>query len=758
MCDCALVETGDWTRENGNSRTAAGRRSASRARNGSRAAIPFAVFLLVLWPLHAAGVDWSVFEQAYSDVEENMISSDGEVAEVNDFTYQKDAASFSFSKGKFLLRRPVLGRPSVAIFIGEGSVSIDVPTHLERQRLYAMTGDSTVRVKFDICHLRFADDLDAELKERFTFVPGELNSKEFQRVKSFQGDFFFKPIPQHRTDNYFQLVNSALNRNEKGFFWASFGRYVFSFDPDRPDEVEILFNREPTSIVAFPGAAFPREERCGKPEPVWPEVFYTDHRVGQTTDLSLGGIDGRVIISGQSTLSISQDRDSAQHLSLYLDNILEIDSAAIDGQILPFHRRRNFYHVGFLSPRWLHAGDTAAVTLWYHGRDYFKAFPWIENPRSFPHTLNLTSPREFSYIVPGRAAPRREDSIRQWVEIPADESNAVPFFFAYGLGYDTVSFQTGRHMPVHIMSYRSDPWDIWEQEGRKDTLIEALDYLYDHLGPPPGVSDIFVLPWRLPWNHAGVLFPDYIVHKDLGGFTSAIERGVVAQWLSSTAEVRSYRESWLLESVKAYLQLMLIETVNGPVTMFSVLGANRETTRGVIERGNDVPLAGGAPGLSAKGAWVIHMIRNLMNAVDSTREETFNSWLAALVNELNQGSLSNAGFQELTERYFGYDMGWFFRKWLQETGIPKYHVEYATSQDVDGYYLDMNVVTQGVAEDFMMPVILWIDKPSGAIYTTCFIVAKVRDYHLGPYDTEPSEMHFNRSCSVLSDDKVTRKR
>lgn len=743
--------TDDYCRTTNNGRSLLGVRASGRF------VVCTAAFVLALWMNSGAGVDPKAFEQAYSDESESMLANDGEIAEIDNFDYQKDVARFSFVKGKILLRRPVLGRPSVAMFVGEGSVSIDLPTHVERQRLLAMTGDSTVRERFEICHMRFADDLDSELRNKFQFVPGALSATEFQKVKSFQGDYFFKPIPQHWTDNYFQLLRSAFSRDRGGFFWASFGRYVFSFDQNRPEEVEILFNREPSSIIAFLGARFARKERCSLPEAEWPEVVYPSRCVGQSTSLNLGGIDGMVIVSGQSTLSMIQERDSAQFLSLYLDKILDLDSAACDGQILAYHRRRNFDHVGLLLPDFKHEGDTSAVTLWYHGRDYWRAYPWADNPRSFPHTLEIYPTTGFSYLLPGQAVRSGSDSVYQLVEVPPGSSNEPPYFFSFGAGYDTVTFMTGWQLPVQIASRKGNPWSIWEPKGRVDELLRAMEVMYDRFGPPTGVSGITVLPWSAWQSRAGILCPDYIPHEDMGGFGYAISRGVVAQWLSSAAESHSYRDAWLLEAVAVYLRYMLVEDLRGTGKLYTLLRDCRETVLDVMERGDDMPLESSVPGWSAKGAWVIHMIRNLINTVDSTRDATFTAWLGAVVGELNRGSFSNKEFQDLTERYFGFDLDWFFRKWLQETGIPTFRVEYASSQHEDGYYLDMAVVTEDVSSDFMAPVFLEIDMPSGPSYVNCFVLANVQSYHLGPFDSEPTELHFNRRCSVLSEDKVVRK-
>ncbi len=176
------------------------------------------LFLVVLRSTPAAQADSLSFNQNYDELEEWLLEVTGEISEVENFVYKKDAATFNFDKGKFLLRRQIKGRPTVAVFVGNGRVSIDIPSHVERQSLLTITGDSTVITEFDVCYIRFADNFDLELKSNFDFRPGSLTAKEARQAKHAQGDYFFKPISSQILDNYFQLLRSAYNRQSDGFF------------------------------------------------------------------------------------------------------------------------------------------------------------------------------------------------------------------------------------------------------------------------------------------------------------------------------------------------------------------------------------------------------------------------------------------------------------------------------------------------------------------------------------------------------------
>jgi aminopeptidase N len=176
----------------------------------------------------------------------------------------------------------------------------------------------------------------------------------------------------------------------------------------------------------------------------------------------------------------------------------------------------------------------------------------------------------------------------------------------------------------------------------------------------------------------------------------------------------------------------------------------------VVEKGEDLPLASGVSNWTSKGIWLIHMLRNLMNAVDSARDTRFTGWLNEVVRDMNAGPFSNGDFQRLAEQYFGYDLDWFFRHWLYGSGLPEYNVEYSTIQEDDGYYVSMKIVTEGTGDNFLMPVLIRIDLPGGPALENCFVATKYQDYRLGPYADEPISVHFNKYLSVLSRDKIKR--
>ena len=84
------------------------------------------------------------FDKKYSPLNLPLENSYGQVAEISNFTYQKDVATFTFTKGEIHLLSFVDERPTAALFIGQGQAKISVPVGIEQASLLAVTKNSTV--------------------------------------------------------------------------------------------------------------------------------------------------------------------------------------------------------------------------------------------------------------------------------------------------------------------------------------------------------------------------------------------------------------------------------------------------------------------------------------------------------------------------------------------------------------------------------------------------------------------------------------
>jgi aminopeptidase N len=175
-----------------------------------------------------------------------------------------------------------------------------------------------------------------------------------------------------------------------------------------------------------------------------------------------------------------------------------------------------------------------------------------------------------------------------------------------------------------------------------------------------------------------------------------------------------------------------------------------------------MPLSTGTRGTvairSAKGTWVLHMLRFLMLDIETNSDAKFWRFMHELSIICNQKAYTNDTFVKMAEKHYGQPLGFFFDHWLYGFGIPEYKIDYSIEQREGLYYITGTSRTEGVPDDFNMPVVLRIVGVDGNnAYLRHSFAAGSHPFELGPIGSEPKELVFNEFFSVLSKDKVNRK-
>jgi len=463
-------------------------------------------------------------------------------------------------------------------------------------------------------------------------------------------------------------------------------------------------------------------------------------------------------------MSLVVNKDSTRFLTTFLHHKLLVDSVWCDRRQVAYQRRRQFEHLGIALPGSYLMGDTISVIIQYHGNQYDCPFPRIENPLKFPHTLSVTTPGEYNYIFSGIIDSVDYSGGLKTFTVEQGEYLSPPGFVALATGWDTLTTRTAFGLPVHYIMREtqsrariSRKYSLLDEETRDD-FISALDFMYGMLGHPPLVTDLYVRSGgRSVHSAAGfVKMPSSIgVPEESGGFSLIAGRAAAGQWFSALAQPVTYRGNWIMESVPEYLALMFVESTVGSSAYNRNLSYHRQTVLSVLDKRQDIPLACGIKGWSSKGVWTLHMLRNLMNSMDSTRDQSFKAWLQDVIHQANARPLTNEDLQDMAEKHFGYELQYFFDKWLYGTGIVEYDVTYSTARRDDGYYLNMDIVTSCVTNDYLAPILVRLETAKGPMYFDTFITPKIQKYQYGPFEEEPTEVLFNRYLSVLSRDKIT---
>ncbi|MFH2050784.1 MAG: hypothetical protein ABIJ12_15220, partial [bacterium] len=259
-----------------------------------------------------------------------------------------------------------------------------------------------------------------------------------------------------------------------------------------------------------------------------------------------------------------------------------------------------------------------------------------------------------------------------------------------------------------------------------------------------------------------------------GGIDLVAGNSVARQWMGSTLRPSTDREKWLMDVLPEYLVLMYLQSTQEPVKYYTNLINRRDSLYTARERDRDMQLVSG-PRVNAftgeedpfdyirsiqtnKGVWIMHMLRFLMYDLDNQSEQVFIKFLRKMYLLVNNKLFTNSDFIALAEENYGGSLIWFFDQWFYGVDFPQFKVEY-TIENRDGqYFIPVNIMTEGVAQDYQMPVIMRVaDKDGGSQFLREVVKSGSNNLELGPFAKEPKELIFNEFFSVMSKDNVSKK-
>ncbi len=155
-----------------------------------------------------------------------------------------------------------------------------------------------------------------------------------------------------------------------------------------------------------------------------------------------------------------------------------------------------------------------------------------------------------------------------------------------------------------------------------------------------------------------------------------------------------------------------------------------------------------------KGAYVLHMLRNIMMDFDRRSDDRFKEMMRDFAETYRGKNACTEDFKEIVEKHMGEDMDWFFDQWVYGVDIPTYIFSYDVEQVADKYVVTCEITQENVPKDFKMwvPVLLdfggdmyavlrlWVDKPHNR-------------YELPRAPLEPRQVILNPFHAVLCEVK-----
>jgi peptidase M1-like protein len=733
------------------------------------------------------------------------------VATVHGLTLRRDVIEFHLDAGVLYQTTPVAGRTVAVVFVGSGSVSFVPPLVIERAQVKRVLGDSAVESRITGAAFVFTDSTLAELEHHLTFAAPDGGPPPAGPL----GDLL-DHLLDGRTHRVLQmtLMDALLNGQENGFFYSQVRRehgedLMFVVDPEDEEPIQLLRGGRERGEKYQLISQFRREEdradtvgiAANKREP----FELAGYRIEATVAKNLA-------FSATVTLRLRARQPGLRWVPLRLYSEMIVDSIRAPAENVFRAKDSPELWVRLPAPPAAGAGDTAAVTISYHGdligfgsvmRQILQQLPDSHDPRLpaaldhwlyvktstywFPRygsppqaadvDLTFHTPKRYHFAAIGHLADSREDGdvvTTHWVtERPADQVcfNLGEFeelrIAQPGVPPVTVQINGDAHRQLgQLLFGQRDPGgDVGHD------VASSLGFFSSMYGPALFQS---YYATEIPFSY-GQAFPG-LVYFSVGTFQTVDESGgqemfraheMAHQWWGIGVEPAGYRDAWMSEGFAEFSGLWFMQVrLRDNDKFFKKLKASRHDIR---SRRNDAqPIAlgyrvgdvGGLPGdyqtiIYDKGAWVLHMLRNLMLDLRTMNEDAFRATMQDFYQRYRGGRASTRDFQRVVEEHMGMSMEWFFDEWVNGSAIPTYILSWkAEPADSGRYTLHLRVRQEDAPDSFIMPV------PLEMVFADSSR-ARVRVNVRGPsveatllVPAEPKRLELNPLESVLAEVKT----
>ena len=644
-------------------------------------------------------------------------------ASVHGLTLHRDVMQLKLDDGVAYRLTPVAGRTTAIAWVGSGSMSFVPPLQVERFNLKRVLGDSTINGPITAVVLFFADSTEAELGRSLKFGAAPPGAADPSGAIGAALDYIVDGRSRSADGS---LVTALLNHNTTGFFAAYIQRkrgesVMIQVDPMETEEV-ILYRRgkmvgQRTETVC----QFERTEDLmsgvsaadERPEP----LAVTSYDIDAT-------IEGNYKFSARTTIKLAGRSDQPQQwVPFYLYDELNVDSIVTDaGKPLTFFRKDHFGGLWVRLAEPLANGKTQSFRVVYHGnliafgsalpemwddsrgnfREVLDAWAFIKDTETwypryrgdqvFDVNLTFHTPKSLRFSTIGRrvqADTQGNTVVTKWTsELP---TNQVSFNIG---SFDEVNITDQRIPPVtiqlnteaHGLIRRFIPTSRGASDDVGADIANSLSFFTSAFGPP-----LFqhYYATEIPYFH-GQAFPG-MIHLSFATFLGLQDAGhdesfraheMAHQWWGIGVEPASYRDAWLSEGFAEFAGMWYMQTIlRDNDKYFKMLRESRDEIRRTRDKA--VPIGLGYRALEnwrgsyslityEKGAWVLHMLRNMMIDSRTMSEDRFKLMMRNFYETYRGKRATTLDFQRIVEKHVGRPMDWFFDQWVYGTSVPTY--------------------------------------------------------------------------------------
>ena len=426
-------------------------------------------------------------------------------------------------------------------------------------------------------------------------------------------------------------------------------------------------------------------------------------------------------IAGALTMEAVATGDSLGEIELDLLGNMTVSAVWNDSAALAFYPIRDLLRIAPQRP--LVNGERFSVTIEYSGaprRLGFGSFTWSTH-EGVPRIWTVSEPYGAPSWWPCKDDPvDKADSVFVAVTVPGilfAASNGVlvarqpdiggnvryryetrypisTYLVAVSIGdYETFSdwhvTAAGDSMPL---TYHVFPELL--EAARADFAVtrDMTAFFADRFGPYPFPGEqygMISVPSGVAMEHQTLTTYPAEAITGTGEYDYINAHELAHQWFGNQVTIGRWPHIWLNEGFATYSEALWEEYVSGAIAY------------GDYMRSLDLGSFNGALFITDstnyrtlfnitvyyKGAWVLHMLRQLLG------DDAFFRSLRAYLEEpgLRYGNALTADFQRICERVSGQGLGWFFDQWVFRAGRPVYTLSWESAPAAGGYATRLTV-------------------------------------------------------------------
>jgi hypothetical protein len=740
------------------------------------------------------------YTQAYDELR-HLGPDPSKGAAVSHLVIRRDAATFTLEDGTLFLCGTVLGRSCTALFLGHGTFSYSPPGEIEKNQLARYYDKKALDEPIEGMFIIFADSTLDELNRKLAFSPHEVphgSESAITACMRFLSDDDGKYIDP-------RIMEVLLQHTNNGLFYAEFYDNIKSpsFYMINPgDEEEVTFGRWSMArswahnieiINQFPSQAAQGAVAAGNKKYLEMKNYTMDCTIADNLDFS-----------ARADVGFTALTDDRRWFWLQLYPGLRVDSARwADGTRCEFFSGQNNPYSWFQCDPPLRAAQQCSLRVWYHG-DLLKKMEglgWIgiQSPELwYPRhdwkdftgfDLTFHVPSRYRFVCIG-------DSISS-----SDSGDVATSRWKSSLPARNASFNIGFFKPVSIRNSKIPAVDVFMNETGHHEIGSALRQqmvfsgnLEEQVAQDIEKSLLFyqaefgkclynhLVGTEIPYPH-GEAFPgllhfywetfqlgDEVRHGEAEGFNEIFRAHEVAhQWWGIGVDFKTYHDQWLSEAFAEYSALWYYQAESKDnEKFFNVLKewkhriiSNRKFIFGSGQEAGPISLGYRTESSSTqgdysliiylKGAWVLHMLRNMMLDMQTMDESKFKSVMQEFYESYAGRYATTDDFRRIVEKHTGYAMDWFFSQWIDGTAVPSYKFSYRVSPSGGGKFnVRCRVRQLEVPDDFQMMVPMLVDFGGGKFVRLQAVVkGPVTEFDLPVLPMKPEKIVWNDLESVL---------